>query len=80
MAVSFIASEPGWGDIAEYVSWGKTTIAVHGLGAYIAEATNAGDFPRIVLGIAVTSILVTRFNRLPWRPLYRFAEERGRLD
>jgi NitT/TauT family transport system permease protein len=66
--------------VAEYVSWGKTTLTAHGLGAYIAQATNAGDFPKIVLGIAVMSLLVTTFNRLLWRPLYRFAEERTRLD
>jgi NitT/TauT family transport system permease protein len=65
--------------VAEAVSWGKTTLTAHGLGAYIAQATNAGDFPRIVLGIAVMSFLVTVFNRLLWRPLYRFAEERSRL-
>jgi NitT/TauT family transport system permease protein len=66
--------------VAEAVSWGKTTLTAHGLGAYIAQATNAGDFPRIVLGIAVMSLLVTLFNRLLWRPLYLFAEERTRLD
>jgi NitT/TauT family transport system permease protein len=65
--------------VAEAVSWGKTTLTAHGLGAYIAQATTAGDFPRIVLGIAVMSLLVTTFNRMLWRPLYRFAEERGRL-
>jgi NitT/TauT family transport system permease protein len=66
--------------VSEAVSWGKTTISAHGLGAYIAQATTAGDFPRIVLGIAVMSLLVTGFNRLLWRPLYLFAEERTRLD
>ncbi|HTV90790.1 MAG TPA: ABC transporter permease subunit [Stellaceae bacterium] len=66
--------------VAEYVSWGKTTLVAHGLGAYIAQATAAGDFPRIVLGIAVMSLMVTCFNRLLWRPLYLFAEERARLD
>jgi ABC-type anion transport system duplicated permease subunit len=43
----------------------------HGLGAYIAEATAAGDYPAIMLGIAVMSLFVTLFNRLLWRPLYR---------
>ena len=51
----------------------------HGLGAYIATATEAGDFPRVVLGIAVMCILVTLFNRLLWRPLYAFGERRLRL-
>jgi NitT/TauT family transport system permease protein len=66
--------------VAEAVSWGKTTITAHGLGAYIAQATTAGNFPRLVLGIAVMSLLVTTFNRLLWRPLYRYAAERTRLD
>ena len=66
--------------VAESVSWGKTTITAHGLGAYIAQATTAGDFPRLILGIAVMSLLVTLFNRILWRPLYRYAEERTRLD
>jgi NitT/TauT family transport system permease protein len=66
--------------VAESVSWGKTTITAHGLGAYIAQATSAGDFPRLVLGITVMALLVTLFNRLIWRPLYRYAEERTRLD
>jgi len=66
--------------VAESVSWGKTTITAHGLGAYIAKATSAGDFPRLVLGITVMSLMVTLFNRLIWRPLYRYAEERARLD
>jgi NitT/TauT family transport system permease protein len=66
--------------VAEAVSWGDTKITAHGLGAYIAENTAAGDYPKIVLGIAVMSLLVTAFNRLLWRPLYAYAEERLRLD
>jgi len=66
--------------VAEAVSWGDTKITAHGLGAYIAENTAAGDYPKIVLGIAVMSILVTAFNRLLWRPLYAYAEDRLRLD
>jgi NitT/TauT family transport system permease protein len=66
--------------VAESVSWGKTTITAHGLGAYIAQATAAGDFPRLVLGITVMSLIVTLFNRVIWRPLYRYAEERARLS
>jgi NitT/TauT family transport system permease protein len=66
--------------VSEAVSWGDTKIQAHGLGAYIADATAAGNFPRIVLGIFVMSFLVLVFNRLLWRPLYRFSEERTRLD
>ena len=66
--------------VAEAVSWGGTKLSAHGLGAYIAENTAAGDYPKIVLGIAVMSLLVTAFNRLLWRPLYAYAENRLRLD
>ena len=66
--------------VAEAVSWGNTKIVAHGLGAYIAESTVNGDYPKIILGIAVMSLFVTLFNRLLWRPLFAFAEARLRLD
>ena len=65
--------------VAEVASWGSHTVRAHGLGAYIADATTAGDFHRIVLGIAVMSLLVTLINRLFWRPLYYYAERKFRL-
>jgi NitT/TauT family transport system permease protein len=65
--------------VAEVASWGDTTLSAQGLGAFIAKATEAGDYPRVVLGIAVMSIFVVVFNRLVWRPLYRIAEQRFRL-
>ncbi|MGY3237343.1 NitT/TauT family transport system permease protein [Bradyrhizobium sp. USDA 4472] len=65
--------------VAEVASWGDTHLNASGLGAYIASATEAGDFPRVVLGIAAMCILVTLFNRLVWRPLYAFGERRLRL-
>jgi NitT/TauT family transport system permease protein len=65
--------------VAEVASWGETHLQATGLGAYIATATEAGDFPRVVLGIATMCTLVTLFNRLFWRPLYAFSERRLRL-
>ena len=65
--------------LAEVASWGKTTLHAHGLGAYIADATTAGDFHRVVLGIAVMSFFVVVVNRLLWRPLYWYAERKFRL-
>jgi NitT/TauT family transport system permease protein len=65
--------------VAEVASWGDTKLSAKGLGAFIARATEAGDYPRVVLGIAVMSIFVVLFNRLVWRPLYRLAEQRFRL-
>jgi NitT/TauT family transport system permease protein len=66
--------------VSEAVSWGQTKISAGGLGAYIAQMTEAGDFPRIALGIAVMSVIVIATNRLLWRPLYAFAERHARLD
>jgi len=65
--------------VAEVASWGDTTLQAAGLGAYIADATAKGDYARVVLGIAVMSVMVTACNRLVWRPLYRLAERRFRL-
>jgi NitT/TauT family transport system permease protein len=66
--------------VAEVASWGDTRLEASGLGAFIAKATDAGDYPRVVLGIAVMSIFVVLINRLLWRPLYQLAERRYRLD
>jgi len=62
--------------VAEYVSWGDTTLQAHGLGSYIAEMTAVGDFPRIALGIGVMCVFVMGFNHFVWRRLYRMAENR----
>lgn len=65
--------------VSEVVSWGSTTLTASGLGAYIAEATARGDWPRISLGIGMMSLFVVGFNRLVWRRLYALAETRYHL-
>jgi NitT/TauT family transport system permease protein len=65
--------------VAESVSWGDTHLRAFGLGAYIAQATAAGDYHRIVLGIAVMSGFVVIINRTFWRPFLRYAERKYRL-
>jgi NitT/TauT family transport system permease protein len=65
--------------VAEVASWGDTKLAAHGLGAYIAHATDAGDFQRVVLGVVVMSVYVLACNRLFWRPLYAYASRRTTL-
>jgi NitT/TauT family transport system permease protein len=62
--------------VAEYVSWGDTTLQARGLGSYIAQMTAAGDFPRIALGIGVMCVFVMAMNHFVWRRLYRIAEDR----
>ena len=65
--------------VAEVASWGDEHLQAKGLGAYIAQQTDAGDFHRIVLGIAVMSLFVVVINRVFWRPLYAYAERKFRL-
>jgi len=65
--------------VAEVASWGSERLEATGLGAYIANATTAGDYQRIVLGVAVMSAFVVIVNRAFWRPLYWFAERKFRL-
>jgi NitT/TauT family transport system permease protein len=60
-------------------TWGNTHIEARGLGSYIAEATTAGDFHKIVLGIGTMSLFVVVINRVFWRPLYYYAERKYRL-
>jgi NitT/TauT family transport system permease protein len=66
--------------VAEVASWGNVHLEAKGLGAYIAQQTDAGDFHRIVLGIAVMSLYVVVINRVFWRPLYGYAERKFRLS
>jgi len=65
--------------VAEVASWGNQHLQAYGLGAYIAQQTELGDFHRIVLGIVVMSLYVVVINRVFWRPLYFYAERKYRL-
>jgi NitT/TauT family transport system permease protein len=62
--------------VAEYVTWGDTTLQAEGLGSYIAHMTAIGDFPRIALGIGVMCLFVMSMNHFVWRRLYAMAEDR----
>ncbi len=62
--------------VAEYVTWGDTTLQAVGLGSYVRQMTTAGDFPRIALGISVMCVFVMAMNHFVWRRLYELAENR----
>ena len=66
--------------VAEVASWGNEKLTAHGLGAYISDATSAGDFQRSVLGTVVLSLFVVVLNRIFWRPLYARAERKFRIS
>jgi NitT/TauT family transport system permease protein len=65
--------------VSELVSWGNTKLQAAGLGAYIADATGKGDWPRIVLGVGLMSVFVVGVNRAIWRPLYGLAQRRYQI-
>jgi NitT/TauT family transport system permease protein len=66
--------------VAEVASWGNTKLQAAGLGSYIAQATDDGDYHRVVLGVAVMSLYVVIFNQALWRPLYRYADRHLRMN
>ncbi|MDX1900741.1 MAG: ABC transporter permease subunit [Gammaproteobacteria bacterium] len=65
--------------VAEVISWGNKKLVATGLGAYIAQSTNRGDFLHMAIGIGMMCVLVLLFNRLLWRPLYVYAERRFQI-
>ncbi|MFT4694138.1 MAG: NitT/TauT family transport system permease protein [Francisella sp.] len=69
--------------VCEYINWGKgSIIQASGLGSYISEYTNVqGDHTaNILLGVMVMCILVVTSNKLFWRRLYNYAENRFSMN
>lgn len=66
--------------VAEIISWGDTTLVATGLGAYISEFTQKGNFLHMSLGIAMMCLFVLALNYFVWRPLYLLAQSRFSLD
>lgn len=65
--------------VSEVVTFGGTTLTATGLGAYVFHATENGDHPRLIAGVAVMSLYVVVLNRLVWRPLHALARRRFTL-
>ena len=66
--------------IAEYFHFQGKTMMTPGLGAQISSATDSGDSALLLLSTVVMATLVVSVNRLVWRPMYRLAETRFRLE
>lgn len=62
--------------VAEYVLFGGDYVSTTGLGAVIAQATAAGDYPQLLAATMTMVLTVVSFNRFFWRRLYRLAAER----
>ena len=66
--------------VAEYFHFKGQVLSTFGLGAEISSATDAGNFALLLLSTIMMATLVVSVNRLVWRPLYRRAETRYRLE
>jgi NitT/TauT family transport system permease protein len=66
--------------VAEYVQFGGRTLSTTGIGALIAQATAAGDYPLLLAATLSLVVAVVLLNRVVWGRLYRLAEERFRME
>jgi NitT/TauT family transport system permease protein len=66
--------------VAEYFHFKGHVLSTFGLGSLISSATDAGNFSLLLLSTVVMATLVVSVNRLLWRPLYRVAEQRYKLE
>jgi NitT/TauT family transport system permease protein len=66
--------------VAEYEQFGGQTLTTTGLGALISQATADGNYPLLLAATLSMVLTVVLINRLFWRPLYRLAEEKYRLE
>ena len=66
--------------VAEYFHFQGKTMSTLGLGAQISAATDSGNSQLLLVSTIVMAMLVVCVNRLVWRPLYRLAGSRYRLD
>jgi len=66
--------------IAERAEFGGQVLSTSGIGSLIAEATAAGDYPLLLAATLAMIVTVVLLNRLVWRRIYRYAEDRCRLE
>lgn len=65
--------------VSEYVQFNNHTLSTAGLGASIAEAAAATNYPVLLAGTLLMAVFVVILNRLIWKRLYRLAERRYTL-
>lgn len=65
--------------VSEFVQFNQHTVSTVGLGASIAAAAAAGNFPVLLAGTLLMALVVVLINRLLWKRLYMLAERRYTL-
>jgi NitT/TauT family transport system permease protein len=66
--------------VAEYFRLQEHTYSTLGLGAQINHATDTGSQSLLLLSTVIMAAMVVTINRLLWKPLFRLAGSRYRLD
>jgi len=66
--------------VAEYFHFKGQIYTTTGLGATIAQASDAGNFDLLLAATIMMAATVVTINRLVWRRLYTLAETRFRLE
>jgi len=66
--------------VAEYFELKGHTLATLGLGAQISAASDKGNYAVLLAATMIMALMVVTINRLVWRPLYRLAETKYRLE
>ncbi len=66
--------------VAEYFHFRGAVMSTVGLGAQIQAATDGGRFDTLLMATIIMATMVVCTNRLVWRPLYRLAETKYRLE
>jgi NitT/TauT family transport system permease protein len=66
--------------VAEYFHFKDSVMSTVGLGAQISAASDAGRFDTLLMATIIMATMVVCTNRLVWRPLYRLAETKYRLE
>jgi NitT/TauT family transport system permease protein len=66
--------------VAECSTFAGRTVQTTGLGALISHATAEGAYPLLLASTLTMILIVTLVNGLLWRPLYRLAEDRFRME
>lgn len=66
--------------VSEIVAWKDNSLTATGLGAYISQATTAGNWAGIIWGVVVMCLFVVLINRFFWRRMYKLAETKYHIE
>ncbi|HEY6465671.1 MAG TPA: ABC transporter permease subunit [Candidatus Acidoferrales bacterium] len=66
--------------LAEYFHLNGRIYSTTGLGAVVSAAADTGNYPVLLVATMVMAATVLTINRLVWRPLYRLASTRFKLE